>query len=216
MARPKLLETLRAAAGHVLTHPDTVLDMAKHALGRRVPIPVDALRWALAELPRRGGRPRDLVIDAAPPALRIDGVFEFMGQEVRARASLHVLSVRLGADVLCLELRVADLTAEALVRDTPLDKLLRSGALDLKNPAKLLGFLKKKPRVIARAEGDVFELDLLEVPKLRENRRLRRVLATISPVVKVKDVRTEGRFLLVSLVPTPEGLREAVAAARGR
>jgi hypothetical protein len=164
-------------------------------------------------MPPGKGRPKELTVTSAPPALRIDGRFVFMGQELRARASLHVLSVRAARDTLRLELRVSDVEAEANP-GTPLAQLLRSGALDLERPAKLLAFVKKRPPILAEAKDDLFELDLLQVPKLRDNRALRRALATLGPVVQVREVRTDGDFLLVALRPVPSGLRESLAAAR--
>ncbi|MDP6946680.1 MAG: hypothetical protein QF464_21200, partial [Myxococcota bacterium] len=61
-----------------------------------------------------------------------------------------------------------------------------------------------------------FVLDLLQLPKLAKNRRLRRALATISPVIRVREIRTEGDWLLVQLQATPSGVVSAVNGLRGR
>ncbi len=53
------------------------------------------------------------------------------------------------------------------------------------------------------------------MPKLRDNRALRRVLATAAPVVGVTAVRTEGDWLLLGWKPILTGIGEALAAARG-
>jgi hypothetical protein len=57
-------------------------------------------------------------------------------------------------------------------------------------------------------------LDLLKVPALAENRRLRRALQIVSPVIGIRAIETDGDHLYVALRATPEGLRDALVALR--
>ncbi|MCB9730643.1 MAG: hypothetical protein H6746_19385 [Deltaproteobacteria bacterium] len=214
MAIP-VLEAVRSARDHVLSHPDAILKAAIFGLRRQIAIPLDAVRWALAQIPPGKNAPEAVSLRAVPPGLRFDATVAFMGNRLESSATLEVEDVRLGGDRLILVLRVRDLAAKALTPNTPIAQVLASGALDLRNPANMLNFMGKRPPVIVDAKGDRFELDLLQVPKLRDNRALRRILATAAPVFGLTTVRTEGDWLLIGWRPILTGIGEALAAARG-
>jgi hypothetical protein len=161
------------------------------------------VRWALAQIPQGKNAPESVTLRAVPPGLRLDATVSFMGNRLETSAILEVEGVRLGADSLGLVLRVRNLSAKALTPNTPIAQVLASGALDLTKPANMLNFIGKRPPIIVEAKGDRFELDLLQVPKLRDNRALRRVLATAAPVVGVTAVRTEGRLAAPGLEADP-------------
>ena len=208
--------TLRTMAHYLRYHPATLVVFARHAAGRRVAIPLDVLRWALDQLPEGGGKPESLTITARPPSLALDATVSLMGSNrLRASAAVEVECVALGADALRLSLRLHEVDVVPLTPDSPLGKMLASGVFDFSRPASLLGFVPKRPAVIAEAKDDRFVLDLLELPRLARNRRLRRALATISPVIQVRDLRTEGDWLLVQLQATPSGLVAAINGLRG-
>ncbi len=196
-------------------HPGTVLSMARHAVGRRIAIPLDVLRWALDQLPDGHGKPDSLYIASRPPTITLDASVDVMGNKVRAGGGIEVERLTFGRDVLRLGVRVHDLHATALDANTNIGKMLASGILDLKKPANLLKFIPKRPPIIAGAEGDRFELDLMQLPQFGKNKALHRVLATISPVIMVTDIRTEGDWLLVQLETMPSGLMEALQGLRG-
>lgn len=214
MAIP-VLEAVRSARDHVLSHPDSLVKLAMYGLRRQVAIPLDAVRWALAQIPQGGNAPESVTLRAVPPGLRFDATVSFMGNRLQTSAILEVEGVRLGGDSLGLVLRVRNLSAKALTPNTPIAQVLASGALDLTQPANMLNFIGKRPPIIVEAKGDRFELDLLQVPKLRDNRALRKLLATAAPVLGVTAVRTEGDWLLLGWKPIFSGIGEALAAIRG-
>ena len=57
-------------------------------------------------------------------------------------------------------------------------------------------------------------LDLMQIPKIANNFRLRKALQRITPVMNVSALGTDGDFLVVSLRATPSGLPRALSAAR--
>ncbi len=209
--------TLRSLAHYLRYHPTTLVSLARHAAGRRIAIPLDALRWALDQLPEGGGKPESLTITSRPPTLAVDATVSLMGgNRLRAGASVEITFVELGADALRLALRLHDVDVVPLTLGSPLGKMLSSGVFDFSKPASLLNFAPKRPPVIVEAKDNRFVLDLLQLPKLANNRRLRRALATISPVIRVREIRTEGDWLLVQLQATPSGVVSAVNGLRGR
>ena len=208
--------TLRTLVHYLRYHPTTLVVFARHAAGRRVAIPLDALRWALDQLPEGGGKPESVTLTARPPTLALDATASLMGDNrLRASASIEFEFVELGPDALRLALRLHEVEVVPLTPTSPMGKMLSSGMFDFSKPASLLNFMPKRPRVIAEADGNRFVLDLLQVPKLGRNRRLRRALATISPVIQVRELRTDGDWLLVGLEATPSGLVAALNGLRG-
>ncbi len=191
------------------------MTMARHAIGLRVAIPLDALRWFIANTPPSRKAPSDVTITAQPPAIAVGASVDLMGTKVRASASIRVDELRVHPD----EVRVAvalDHVNLKLLEDSssPVAALLKSGALDLSKPGNLVKFMPKKPDVLVEAHDNVVVIDLMKNPKLRMNQRIRRVLSTLTPVVNVAALRTDGDFLIVALRATPSGFGQAFQAAR--
>jgi hypothetical protein len=97
---------------------------------------------------------------------------------------------------------------------TPVAGLIKSGALDLSKPGNLAKFMPKRPPVLVEAHDDVIVLDLMQNPKFAANDRIRGILATLTPVVQVSGLSTEGDFLILQLRASPFGLPRALNAAR--
>lgn len=212
---PFVLAAGQAAPDWLRRHPDSVVHLARQAVRRRLAIPLDALRWAMEQLPPERGRPEHFELEAQPPGLAVRARASFMGNHLDLSARVHVDAVEVDADALRLTVRMTDVDAQTLDEKSPISQVLASGAVDLSRPADLLGFLPKRPAVIAEAKGDRFVLDLLRIPKLAEQRALRRTLATLGPMVQVGEVATDGDWLLVELQPRPSGWREALQGIRG-
>jgi hypothetical protein len=74
--------------------------------------------------------------------------------------------------------------------------------------------MPKRPAVLVEAHDDVIVLDLMQNPKFSENDRVRGLLGTLTPVVQVSGLSTEGDFLILQLRASPFGLPRALNAAR--
>src|SRR5215510_4866201 len=89
MALP-LRAALRSAGRFMAKNPTTMLSMARHALGMRVAVPLDALRWFIANTPPSKKAPQDVTITPRPPAIGLGATIDLMGTTVRAGASVRV------------------------------------------------------------------------------------------------------------------------------
>lgn len=204
------MHALKSGVTYLARNPLMLAQMARHAVGLRLAVPLDLLRWLIAQRP---GNMTDVVIGADSPALIFAATVNMMGARLRFSAGITIDEVRLGPDELALALRVGNLTLSSLDGpDSPMGQLLKAGAIDPKKPANLLNFMPKRPPVLVEAQDDRFVIDLLKNKKLAENRRLRAALATVRPIVSIREVRAVGDNILISLDPRPTGVLAAIAA----
>jgi len=214
MALP-LRAALRSAGRFMVKNPTTMLSMARHALGMRIAVPLDALRWFIANTPPSKKAPQDVTINAKPPAIALGATVDLMGTPVRAGASIKVDQIEVGPEHLRVNLRLSDVNLKVLGESfTPVAGLIKSGALDLSKPGNLANFMPKKPDVLVSAKDDLIVLDLMKNPKIRQNDKVRRVLETLTPVVNVSGLSTDGDLLLIQVRATPLGFPRALNAAR--
>ena len=220
MALP-LRAALRSAGRFMVKNPTTMLSMARHALGMRIAVPLDALRWFIANTPPSKKAPQDVTITPRPPAIGLGATIDLMGTTVRAGASIRVDKIEDTDTAFKVTLRLSDVTMKVLGESfTPVAGLIKSGALDLSKPGNLAKFMPKKPAVLVEAHDDIIVLDLMQNPKFAENDkfaandRIRGILATLTPVVQVAGLSTEGDFLILQLRASPFGIPRALNAAR--
>jgi hypothetical protein len=206
-------DLLRAAARYVRDNPRAIVKAATDATSLRFGVPIAALRWAAGQVGPGKKAPKDIEVGSSPPALRFGATVDAMGTAVRATGALRIDEVTLSADSIRIGLRLNELKLVLMGEsDSPLAILIKSGALDLSKPGNLLKVLPKRPVAILEAEGDRMVLDLLLVPALAKNGRLRKALAVITPVLAIRAIETDRDHLYVSLRATPAGLRAALAA----
>jgi len=192
-----------------------MLSMARHALGLRIAVPLDSLRWFIANTPPSKKAPQDVAITARPPAIAVGATVELMGTTVRASAAIKIDKLEVGAEQLRVTLRLSNVEMKVLGESlTPVAGLIKSGALDLSKPGNLAKFMPKRPEVLVEAHDDIIVLDLMKNPKIRSNPRVRGVIETLTPVVNVNGLTTEGDFLIIQLRASPFGLPRALNAAR--
>src|SRR5512141_2805699 len=185
MALP-LRAALRSAGRFMVKNPTTMLSMARHALGMRIAVPLDTLRWFITNTPPSKKAPQDVTITPRPPAIGLGATIDLMGTTVRAGASIRVAKFK-------VTLRLSDVTMKVLGESfTPVAGLIKSGALDLSKPGNLAKFMPKRPPVLVEAHDDVIVLDLMQNPKIASNSRVRALLGTLTPVVQVSGLSTEG------------------------
>jgi hypothetical protein len=214
MALP-IRAALRSAGRFVSRNPATLFTMARHALGFRVAVPLDALRWFIANTPPSKKAPTDITITARPPAIHLGATLELMGTLVRASAAVLVDELRLLPAEMRVTLRLSDVQMNVIGEsNTPVAGLIKSGALDLSKPGNLVNFMPKKPDVLIEAKGDRIVLDLMKNPKIRANDKLHKILSTLTPVLNVSALSTDGDYLVVALRATPMGFAQAVNNAR--
>jgi hypothetical protein len=156
-----------------------------------------------------------VVIESAPPGIRLAATVEAMGTPLRISLVLYVEELGVGSDELRISTRIGDMNIDVLAgADTPLAGLIKSGALDLSKPGNLVNILPKRPAVLVDAKDDRVVFDLMKVPKLAENARMKRALAVLTPVVGVRAIRTKDDHLDVHFKADLSGVPAAFAAVR--
>jgi hypothetical protein len=215
MAKPDKKAILAAAKSYLKDHPEELLRAAKGMLGLRLGLPLDALRYFARELAGGKKMPKDIEIESAPPGLRIAMTVDAVGTTLRVSLVLYVEEVRITADEIRVGTRIADLSLKVLDGfQTPVAALVQSGALDLSKPGNLVAFIPKRPPMIVDAKDDRIVVDVLKVPKLADNKRIRKALSVTTPVLTVRAIKSKDDHLDVHLGASIGGLPDAVAAAR--
>jgi len=199
----------------MMRNPTTMLSMARHALGMRIAVPLDSMRWFIANTPPSKKAPQDVTITPRPPAVGLGATIDLMGTTVRAGASIRVEQLEVSDTAFKVTLKLSDVTMKVLGESfTPVAGLIKSGALDLSKPGNLAKFMPKRPAILVEAHDDTIVIDLMKNEKFAANDRVRGILATLTPVVQVAGLSTEGDFLILQLRASPFGLPRALNAAR--
>jgi hypothetical protein len=206
---------LEAAVDYVRKNPDELVKAAVNAAGLRFGVPIAALRWLSSQAKLGKKAPQDIEIGSTPPALRLSASVDAMGTPLRASAAIRVDEIDLAPDQLRVGIRLNEVKL-ALIGDSdaPIATLIKSGALDLSKPGNLVKFIPKRPPAIVEADGDRIVVDLMKVPKIAENPRLRKILSIVTPVINVRKIETDRDHLYVALKATPRGLMQAFTALR--
>lgn len=210
------LDALRAGLGYLRRHPTVLIAVARAAAGLRIMVPLDALRWFIGRASRARKGFKDVVVGQKPPSITFGATVDLMGNPLRAFAAIRIEELRIGPDELRVTLRLSDVRIEDLSGNpnSPVSVLLRSGALDLSKPGNLVNFMPKRPPALVEAKDDKLVLDLMRVPKIGENPRVRKILSVITPVLVIRDVRVEDDHLVVEWRPRFGGLTSSLAALR--
>ena len=215
MPKPNPKVILRAAGEYLKEHPEEILRALKGALGLRFGVPIDALRYLVRELGGGKKAPKDVVIDPAPPGIRLGATVDAMGTALRASLVVVVEELHISVDELRVTARISEMNLKVLGdSDSPLAGLIKSGALDLSKPGNLVAFMPKRPAALVDAKDDRIVLDLMKVPSIAANPKLKRTLAVLTPVVGVRAIKTQDDHLDGPLKADLTGVGAAVAAAR--
>jgi hypothetical protein len=207
-------DLLSAAAGYVRRNPDEIVRSAVNAGRLRFGVPVAALSWLASQVKGKKA-PKDIEVGAVPPALRLGATVDAMGTMLRAHASIKIDEIEITTETIRIGVRINDVKLKVLDdSETPVATLIKSGALDLSKPGNLAKFIPKRPAAIVEAYDDRIVLDLMKVPQIANNTRLRRVLGIVVPLVGIRAIETDRDHLYVALKATPAGLRQALEAIR--
>ena len=212
----ELKAVLEAGAKYLRDHPEELLRALRNLLALRFGVPLDALRF-FAD--RAGGGkkgPKDLVLEAVPPGLRVGATVDLMGTPVRADATVFIERVSITPEELRFEIRLANVSLKvaADAPESPIAALLRSGALDLSKPGNLAAYMPKRPAFLVDAKDDRVVIDLMRHPKIAKNPRAIRTVALLAPLLTVAGIESDSEHLDVTLRAFPDGLRQAVGGIR--
>ncbi len=210
---PKVLA--RHAADYLKKHPEEILRILRGALGLRFGVPMDAIRYFAREFGGGPKAPKDVVIEAAPPGIRVGATVDAMGTALRVLAVVYVEELDISTTQLRIGIRIEGLTLNVLGdSSSPVAGLIKSGALDLSKPGNLVAFMPKRPAALVDAKDDRLVVDLMKVPKIAENPKLKQALSVVTPVLGVRALRTKDDHLDLHLKADISGIPVAIAAAR--
>lgn len=216
MPRPSPKVLLRHAGNYLKDHPEEIGRALRGALGLRFGVPIDALRYLAREFGGGKKAPKDVVIDAAPPGIRLALTVNVMGAALRASLVVYVEELDVRPEAIRVGLRIEGLKLNVLGDESsPIAGLLKSGALDLSKPGNLVAFMPKRPAALVEAKDDRITLDLVKIPSIGGNPNVARLLRICTPVLGVRALKTKDDHLDVHLAATPSGIVAAIAAARG-
>lgn len=215
MPKPDPKVILREATSYLKQHPEEILRALRGALGLRIGVPMEAVRYLVREFGGGKKAPKDVVIDAAPPGIRAALTVEAMGTPIRAALTVFVEELNVTLDEIRIGLRIEKLSLEVLGEaNSPVAGLIKSGALDLSKPGNLAAFMPKRPAALVEAKDDRIVLDLMKIPSIAGNQKLKQALAVATPVVGVRAIKTKDDHLDVHLKADLSGVPAAIAAAR--
>jgi len=203
-----------AAVEYIRKNPDELALATKNAFSLRFGVPLAALRYLASQV---GGKkaPKDIALSTSPPALELGATVDAMGTSLRAQAAIKIDEVEITPDSIKVGIRLSGVRLQLLSEsDSPIATLVKSGALDLSKPGNLVGVIPKRPAAIIDAKDDRIVLDLMKVPKIAANQKLRKFLAVVTPLVGVRAIETDSDHVYVTLRATPSGLRQALDAAK--
>lgn len=204
-----------AAWGYIRKNPDELALATRNAMGLRFGVPLAALRYLAATAATGKKAPKDIALSTSPPALELGATVDAMGTALRAQAAIRIDEVDISPESLVVGIRLSGVKLTLLGEsDSPVATLVKSGALDLSKPGNLVGVLPKRPAAIVDAKDDRITVDLMKVPKIAANKRLKKLLGVVTPLVGIRKVETDADHLYVTLRATPAGLREAIDAAK--
>src|SRR3569623_1989387 len=126
MALP-LRAALRSAGRFMVKNPTTKLSMARHALGMRIAVPLDSLRWFIANTSPSKKEPQDITITPRPPAIGLGATIDLMGTPVRAGASIRIEQIEVSDHKFKVPHPLGDVTMKVLGESfTPVAGLIRA------------------------------------------------------------------------------------------
>ena len=204
-----MLQNVVSGLSYLGTHPLLLARAARNAVRREISVPLALLRWAIDRRPRGKG-PERIELYPADPALGLSLTVDLYGTKITVAAKIEIESVESTPEELKVTLRVRDLDVAA-PPNSPAAMMVKS--LDLSRPGNLLNLMPMKHAALVSAKDDELVLDLLKIPALAKNAKLRRALAALS-FIRVRGVRSDGELVAVGLDVNPLAIPAALGRAR--
>jgi hypothetical protein len=129
---------------------------------------------------------------------------------------VYIEELSVGVEQIRIGIRIEGLTLTVLGdASSPIAGLIKSGALDLSKPGNLVAFMPKRPAALIDAKDDRLVVDLMKIPAIAQNPRVRQALSVVTPVLAVAALKTKDDHLDLHLKADLSGVPLAIAAARG-
>ena len=176
------------------------------ALGGRVSIPLSLLRAQAARLADKVS----LELEGAGPGLRVRGEATALGADIAFSTRIDASGIRV--EGLRRTVRIHLSEAELSTPDDapgPLAETIRNGMIDTEHPATLIGNMVSLPSMVLEASGRDVVIDLMRVPAIERDERLRALVEAATSVVGITGVRIANDAIELRLGLLPGGAGEA-------
>ena len=152
-----------------------------------------------------------LKIESVSPGLRLEGEAEALGAPILFAARIDAEGVRVEGLRRTVRIRLS----EVMLSTTddapgPLADAIRTGMIDTKHPATLIGNMVSLPDMIVAAEGQELVIDLLKAPAVERDEILKAALAAATSYLGVTGIRVCDDAVELQLGLLPGGVKEAV------
>jgi hypothetical protein len=176
------------------------------AAGGRIAIPLSSLRSRLDAMFEKVS----LKIEAASPGLRVEGEAKALGAPIVFAARIDAEGVRVEGLRRTVRVRLSEVTLSTTDdAPGPLADAIRSGMIDTKHPATLIGNMVSLPDMVVAAEGQDVVIDLMKVPAIERDELLKAALAAATSYVGVTGIRASDDAIELQLGLLPGGVKEA-------
>jgi hypothetical protein len=151
-----------------------------------------------------------LTIESVGPGLRLEGEASALGAPIRFAARIDAEGVRVEGMRRTVRIRLSEV-ALSTTEDAPgpLADAIRTGMIDTKNPATLIGNMVSLPDMVIAAEGQDLVIDLMKASAIERDETLRAALAAATSYVGVTGIRVSDDAIELQLGLLPGGAREA-------
>jgi hypothetical protein len=194
-----MTETTRPGAAQALR-------LATQALGGRICIPLSSIRGRLARLSEKVA----LEIETESPGLRIRGEANALGAPIAFAARVDADGVQVEGERRTVRIRLSE--ADLSTTDDapgPLAEAIRTGMIDTKHPATLIGNMISLPEMVVSAEGQDVVIDLMKIPAIQADENLRAAIAAATSYLCVTGIQTSDDAVELQLGLLPGGAKEA-------
>jgi len=182
------------------------LRFATRALGGRISIPLSSIRSRLGPMFEKVS----LRIEAASPGLRLEGRAQALGAPIHFAARIDAEGVRVEGEERTVRIRLSEVTLSTPDdAPGPLADAIRSGMIDTKNPATLIGNTVSLPDMVVAAEGQDLVIDLMKAPAIERDEILKAALAAATSYLGVTGIRASDDAIEFQLGLLPGGVKEA-------
>ena len=182
------------------------LSLVIGALGGRISIPLSLIRGRMAGLSEKVA----IEIEPASPGLRLQGNAHALGAPIQFSARIDADGIRVEGEQRTVRIRLSEVTLSTTDdAPGPLADAIRSGMIDTKHPATLIGNMVSLPDMVVAAEGQDVVIDLMKIPAIERDEFLKAALAAATSYVGVTGIRASDDALELQLGLLPGGVKEA-------
>ncbi|HSN83979.1 MAG TPA: hypothetical protein VLS88_15465 [Polyangiales bacterium] len=151
-----------------------------------------------------------LEVEAVSPGLRVRGEALALGAPIAFSARIDVDGVHVDGPRRTVRIRLSEVELSTPPdAPGPLADAVRKGMIDTDNPATLIGNMMPSPDFIVEARGRDIVVDLMRIPAIARDPRLRSALALASSYLGVTGIFVADDAIVLQLGALPGGPKEA-------